>query len=77
MAGYWAEYDTVGIGPDARSAALATITPGPESWRARQAFDDPAGDHDWGISAELDVIATDEAGEPVIRILDVGPFSGG
>jgi superfamily II RNA helicase len=75
MAGYWAEYDSLGFGPDARSARLVTITPGPDTWRARQTFDDPAGDRDWGISAELDVAATDEAGEPVIRILDVGPFS--
>ena len=38
-------------------------------------FDDPAGDRDWGITADVDVAASDEAGEPVLRIVDVGPLS--
>ena len=41
-------------------------------WKARQIFDDPAGDHDWGISAEIDLAASDEAGAAVLRITDVG-----
>ena len=28
----------------------------------RQIVDDPAGDHDWGIGAEVDLAAPDEAG---------------
>ena len=35
-------------------------------------FDDPAGDHDWGISAVIDLTASDEAGSAVLRITDVG-----
>ena len=38
----------------------------------RQIFDDPAGDHDWGISAEVDLAASDEAGAAVVRITEVG-----
>jgi Domain of unknown function (DUF3516) len=38
----------------------------------RQIFDDPAGDHDWGISAAVDLAASDEAGAAVLRITDVG-----
>ena len=34
----------------------------PDVWKVRQIFDDPAGDHDWGISAEVDLAASDEAG---------------
>jgi hypothetical protein len=34
-------------------------------------FDDPAGDHDWGISAVIDLAASDEAGEPVIAVSSV------
>ena len=41
------------------------------SWRVRQIFDDPAGDHDWGISAEVDLAASDEAGTAVVRVTDV------
>ncbi len=35
-------------------------------------FDDPAGDHDWGISAEVDLAASDEAGIAVVRVTAVG-----
>jgi hypothetical protein len=38
----------------------------------RQILDDPAGDHDWGISAEVDLAASDEAGTAVLRVTDVG-----
>ncbi|MFL6109983.1 MAG: DEAD/DEAH box helicase [Catenulispora sp.] len=41
-------------------------------WTVRQIFDDPAGDHDWGISAEVDLAASDEAGTAVVTITDVG-----
>ena len=41
-------------------------------WSVRQIFDDPAGDHDWGISAVVDLDASDEAGAAVIRVTDVG-----
>ena len=43
-------------------------------WRVRQILDDPAGDHDWGISAEVDLAASDEAGEAVVRITGVEPL---
>jgi hypothetical protein len=41
----------------------------------RQVFDDPEGDADWGITAVVDLDASDEAGEPVVRVVDVGPFA--
>ncbi len=74
MDGYWQEYDEMGTGADARSTAMITVTPGPEVWTVRQVFDDPDAHRDWGISAEVDVTASDEAGEPVVRILSVGPL---
>ena len=40
----------------------------------RQVFDDPDGDHDWGISADVDLAASDEAGEPVVTVTAVGPL---
>ena len=51
------------------------IEQGRDRWTVRQIFDDPEGDHDWGISAEVDLAASDEAGTAVIRITDVGPMS--
>jgi hypothetical protein len=37
----------------------------------RQIFADPAGDHDWGISAEVDLAASDEAGTAVVTVTGV------
>jgi hypothetical protein len=39
----------------------------------RQAFDDPDGDHDWGISAEIDLAASNEQGVAAVRVTSVGP----
>ncbi|MGX1502167.1 UNVERIFIED_CONTAM: hypothetical protein RKD43_000792 [Streptomyces graminofaciens] len=38
----------------------------------RQTFADPNGDHDWGISAEVDLAASDEEGRAVVRVTSVG-----
>jgi hypothetical protein len=48
----------------------------PGQWKVRQIFADPAGDHDWGISAVVDLDASDEAGTAVLEITDVGQLSG-
>ncbi|MCS5733623.1 DEAD/DEAH box helicase [Herbiconiux daphne] len=71
MDAYYDVHDSVGIGPHARSAALLILDEGTEVWRARQIFDDPAGDHDWGISAEIDLAASNEAGVAVLRVTAV------
>jgi superfamily II RNA helicase len=64
----------MGTGPDARGPALLRIEEKPDVWVVRQTFDDPEGDHDWGISAEVDLRASDEAGAAVVRVLSVGPL---
>lgn len=69
---YFEEYDALGAGPDARGPALIIIEQLPDVWKVRQIFDDPAGDHDWGISAEIDLAASDEAGSAVVRVVAVG-----
>ncbi|UED88109.1 DEAD/DEAH box helicase [Streptomyces profundus] len=71
---YWDEYDELGTGPDARGPRLLRIEEVPEDglWRVRQAFADPAGDHDWGISAEVDLTASDAEGQAVLKVTDVG-----
>jgi hypothetical protein len=73
MAAYWDEYPDLGIGAHARSAAMVLIRRGPESWFVRQIFDDPEGDRDWGLSATVDLAASDEAGEPVLTVDQLGP----
>ncbi len=71
---YFDEHDALSIGPDARGPALLLIEQEPDMWRVRQIFDDPSGHHDWGISAEVDLRASDEAGSAVVRIVDVNQF---
>jgi hypothetical protein len=78
MEGYWAEHEELGTGPDARGPAYFLLDEHPDGvaagsriWRVRQIFDDPEGDHDWGISAEIDLDASDEAGEAVVRVTAV------
>ncbi|GAA0404070.1 DEAD/DEAH box helicase [Streptomyces luteireticuli] len=74
MDAYWDEYEELGTGPDARGPKLLRIEEKPEDglWRVRQTFADPNGDHDWGISAEVDLAASDEEGRAVVRVMDVG-----
>jgi len=57
----------------ARKPALLILDEGPAQWVARQIFDDPAGDHDWGISAVVDLPASDDEGAAVIHVTAVGP----
>ncbi|MCD0480958.1 RNA helicase [Streptacidiphilus sp. ASG 303] len=71
MDAYWDEHDDLGTGPDARGPKLLLIEEERGLWRLRQVFDDPAGDHDWGISAEVDLAASDEAGHAVVRVTAV------
>jgi hypothetical protein len=74
MDAYWDEYEELGTGPDARGPKLLQIEEQPEHglWKVRQVFADPKGDHDWGISAEIDLAASDEEGRAVVRLTDVG-----
>ena len=81
MAAYREEYDEIGTGPEARGPQLfmvdestpVSFEPGSRAWTVRQVFLDPEGDRDWGITAEVDLDASDEAGEAVVRVTDVGP----
>ncbi|MFB6717667.1 MULTISPECIES: DEAD/DEAH box helicase [unclassified Streptomyces] len=74
MDAYWDEYDDLGTGPDARGPKLLKIDEDAAHglWRVRQTFADPNGDHDWGISAEVDLAASDEEGRAVVRVTSVG-----
>ncbi|MFC7374775.1 MULTISPECIES: DEAD/DEAH box helicase [unclassified Brachybacterium] len=72
---YYDTYDHVGIDGPARSPQLLQITEESKVWRIRQVLDDPDHNHDWGIEAELDLEATDEAGEPVLEITHVGDIA--
>ncbi|WP_241977530.1 DEAD/DEAH box helicase [Cryobacterium cheniae] len=71
MDGYYAEHDELLTGANARSADLIILDEGASVWTVRQIFDDPAGDHDWGISATVDLADSDELGAAVLRVTGV------
>lgn len=73
---YLAEYSRVDIGPGARGPALFVVQEGPAEWTVVQVLDDEESDHDWRITATLDVAATDEAGAPALRVDSVAPLTG-
>jgi hypothetical protein len=38
-------------------------------------LDDVEGDRDWAIRGEVDLDASDERGEPIVRLIGLGPIS--
>ncbi len=72
MADYFAEHASIQTGANARGPALLMIDRQVGRWEVRQILDDPEGDHDYSITAEVDLAASDEAGEAVIRLTGVG-----
>jgi superfamily II RNA helicase len=66
----------IGTGPSARGPALFTVAEESGRWTVRQVLDDPAGDHDWAITAEVDLAASDEEGAAVVWVTAVEPLGG-
>ena len=73
LAPYWSEYDEIAVDGAARSASLLLVEPEGRTWIVTQILDDPAGDHDWRLTFEVDLDACDAASEVVIRPTALGP----
>ncbi|MGU3409381.1 DEAD/DEAH box helicase [Microbacterium sp. M1A1_1b] len=73
---YYDEHDTIGIDAEARSMQYLVLSEQGRTWRARQIFADPAGDKDFGFSATIDLDASDDAGEAVVTVTEIGRFDG-
>jgi hypothetical protein len=67
LAAYFEEHDRIGTGPDARGPGLFLVEETAETWAVQQILDDPEGHHDWRVVAEVDLPASDDAGELVLR----------
>lgn len=65
---YFAERKSIGTSADARGPQLFAVDEGPGAWRLRQIFDDLEGDHDSGISATVDLPASDRAAMAVVSV---------
>ncbi|GAA1831210.1 DEAD/DEAH box helicase [Agromyces salentinus] len=71
---YYAEHDEILTGAAARSPRLVTIDVTDAAsgiWRVEQTIDDPAGDHDWRIRAEVDLEASAEEGTAIVHVTEV------
>ena len=69
---YYDDHEEILTGSPARGPGLFQVTERAATWEVRQLLDDPAGDHDWRIDAVIDLLASDAAGEVVLRIAAVG-----
>jgi superfamily II RNA helicase len=65
---YFAEHDSIDTGHDARGPRMLLVEKEPNAWEVQQIVGDPAGDHDWRITARVDLLASDEEGELVIDV---------
>jgi hypothetical protein len=71
---YYDEHDEILTGAAARSPRLCHRRGAAAAglWRVEQTIDDPAGDHDWRIRAEVDLEASVEEGAAVVRVVEGG-----
>ena len=65
---YSEDHASAGTGPDARGPQLFQVDVQPGRWEVRQVLDDPAGDHDWALHAEVDLQASDEQGTAALHV---------
>jgi superfamily II RNA helicase len=75
LAPYWDEHDDIGTGPDARGPALLLIDQKPDRWVVRQILDDPAGDHDWALNADIDLAESDRIGAAAVHLTSVAQLN--
>ncbi|GAA2551720.1 superfamily II RNA helicase [Neomicrococcus aestuarii] len=77
---YFDEHDDIDDGPAARGPNLLIIdaseAASKRQWKVRQIFADPAGNHDWGIEATVDLDASDEAGQAIVTLTSAGRLDG-
>ncbi len=71
MDGYFDEYEEVLLDGDARGPSMFRVEEGPEVWKVSQTIADPEKDYGWRLEAEVDLPASDEAGEVRFRSLRI------
>ena len=72
---YLAGHSQLLLDPEARNRRHTYVVPAEDkrTWRVDQILVDPDALNDWAARFEVDLAASRSAGEPVIRLLDVGP----
>jgi superfamily II RNA helicase len=72
-----AEHGSVRLDPEARNVRHTYVKPSDDGrfWRVQQMIVDTEGVNDWVLELEVDLDASREAGEPVVRLLRVGSLA--
>ncbi len=73
---YRVEHADLRLDPEARNLRHTHVEPSDERgrWVLQQTLVDPDGFNDWVLALEADLTASREAGEPVLRLLRLGPL---
>jgi superfamily II RNA helicase len=73
---YFDEHDEIRTDADARNPRMLLVEKSSTAWEVQQVLSDPAGDHDWRITAIVDLEASDEAGELVLDVTGLHRLDG-
>jgi hypothetical protein len=76
LGAYYDAHDSIATDQQARSPGLLQVEKAPGEWRLRQVVVDPDGDLDWGITAVVDLAASDEVGAAVLTVTAFEPLGG-
>jgi superfamily II RNA helicase len=68
---YWAEYDAIQIGPDARSSAQLKIERRDDEWDLIQILLDPDNHRSWHMQLKIDLPASRTAAAPVLTLQSI------
>lgn len=76
MHAYLAEHQALLLTPEARNLRHTYVTPSEDgqSWRVQQMLVDPDGHNDWMAEFDVDLQTSRQQGEPVLRLLRLGPL---
>jgi superfamily II RNA helicase len=76
LGAYYDDHDSIATDQGARSPALLQIEKTPTQWLLRQVVVDPDDDRDWGITAHVDLAASDDVGAAVLTVTGFGRLGG-
>jgi superfamily II RNA helicase len=65
---YFSVHESIDTGPDARGPKMLLVEKREALWEVQQIVGDPDGDHDWRITATVDLAASDDEGELVMDV---------
>ncbi len=73
---YWDEHEELPTDADARGPGFLVVEEAGRTWQVRQIVDDPQANHDWSITARIDLDECDEAGELIVHTLSFARLDG-